>query len=229
MKLVISLFSIQILLATSAMARLQVPPVKASSMAPAKSPESLLDASAVATPPGLVGPDIRAAQVGGKSTGVIAPDIRVGQVSGPLPASSIAHPEIVTTLPKGAPAFASSTLTYSFAGKGGVTGVVSWKAPAGVIPSDSKILSFSVLCKKKSQGGPWDSATLTTTFANESGATTVMTVKLSPKVVPMEDGAKVTCGLKDAQGATLNTDETLLTRFGSGKVMSLTGSFLFTD
>jgi hypothetical protein len=218
MKLIIGLFSIQTLLATSALARLQAPLV---SIAPTKNSTSLLDASAVATPPGSIGPDIRVAQVGGKSSGLVAP-VRVGQVGGPPPVSIIA-----TTLPQGAPTFDSSTVTYGFADKGGTAGIARWKAPAGVIPLDSTIVTFIILCKKKSQGGPWESATLTTTFVNDSGATAVMTCKLSPKLVPWEDGATVNfSGLKDAQGATLNTGETVLTRSASGNRMTLTGSFI---
>jgi hypothetical protein len=193
MKLIISLFSIQFLLATCATARRP----DLVSIAPTKNPTSSL-------------------------RGLTASD--VGKVAGTAAVTPVTN--IATTLPKGAPAFDTSTLTYSFAGKGGTTGVKDWVAPAGAIPLDSKILSVSVLCKKKSQGGPWDSASLTTIFVNDSGATTVMTVKLSPEVVPMEDGAKVTCGLKDAQGTTLNTDETLLTRSVSGNRMTLTGSII---
>jgi hypothetical protein len=80
MKLAISLISIQILFAASTTARLQVPLV---SIAPAKNPTSLLDASAVATLPGLD-----------------APDIRVGQVSGPAVISPATN--AATTLPEGA-------------------------------------------------------------------------------------------------------------------------------
>jgi hypothetical protein len=221
MKLAISLCATQIMLAASVAARLRVSP---GTPAPTTPPVTPAPTMAAARPVQVIDPLLLAKAPTGSPTR--------GSRAGPIPISPLANLVI-----RGAPSpnfttFGESSLTCTVFGAGGTTGAFNVAVPSGTIRTDATNFSYNFNAAGTSDGLTFNSGAFAVAVGtgpeNErNGATdgTVLRASVSAGVVPV-DGTRISCAFRNAQGATLLSNDTNLSATASSTSISLAGGFV---